>query len=68
MKRVTVFVPIQLDIDEDCEDKVSEVVDRLEVISNIVAKSNLMCCPEFLLSGIGDSEIVDVDEESEDDE
>ena len=63
MKRVTVFCSIQLDIDEECEDKVSEVVDRLEVISNIVAQSELMCCPEFLLSGISDSEIVDVDEE-----
>ena len=65
MKRITVFVPIQLDIDEDCEDQTSEVIGRLEVISNIVAQSELMCCPEFLLSSISDSEIVDADVEED---
>ena len=65
MKKIIVFVPIQLDIDGDLEDRTSTVLKNLEVINNSIADLKLDFNPNLLLSSIGDSEIIDDFEEEE---
>lgn len=61
MKKVTVFVPIQLHIKGD--NKLEEVHEQLHHLNKIIGMSELQSSPDLNVDLVGDSEIVEDEEE-----